>query len=801
MALDPEDIRQIIKELRKINVTTADRLEDEQATRDVLKDQVKQLQFQESLKQDINKAANQIYTITTDLLYEERRILGTRQANLAIQKDLDKVTKSINTLEENKKILLIAGGKLNNDIVESIDKQLRSAEKLKKELEDQQKTSKEINNNFGTGGFQFLSELTSKLGGKASQLAQPFEKMADASREVVQNETLRNKKIGEFQQIKGDLEKITRGELKVTKDIAKQYGLVNKEGKFLTGAAGKSAAQSALKVGEGLGTASSKASIMSKGLSAGFKSMGGLASKANVYLLVATAIVKVIQFIVDLFIQANEQNVMLSRNLGISRDAGIQLRKEFNIIAAETKNTFVNNKELLKVYYAQVEALGQMGGINKENLANAVFLEKNMALTVDTATKLTKKFSLFGEDAKQTTSNIIDTKNEFNKMTGIGITNTRLFQEISDASTTMAYFNNKSTEELANSALEAFKLGTNLKQAETISNGLLDFENSITKELEAEILLGKDLNFEKARGLALAGEDVEAAKEVLSQTNKILKGRKLNKLELKALADATGLTTDELLAQQKLMTLNDKLTKEQRVELEKIVEARKKEGQELSTQEQIELAREAAMGMTYEQLEANKTLQESFNAAIEKLKSTLVGLVEGGVVDRLVNAIESFAEFIGVFTAGQSEEKSQEAAKEIQERKDLTKEERAYIKELEEASQDQKGLFEAYGETWVKYSPMGLVLKASDAIFDTKMSDSLDAFFDADNERAKQAAAELKRIQAGGEVIDPEKKLKSEVEIYKDLMNKESQTKGEIKVDLYLDSTKMASVNQKNPKQ
>jgi hypothetical protein len=526
---------------------------------------------------------------------------------------------------------------------------------------------------------------------------------------------------------------------------------------------------------------------MGKGLQAGMKSMSGMASKANIYLLIAMAIVKVVKFIVDLFIKANEQNVMISRNLGVSRDTAIQLREEFNMIAATTKNTFVNNKELLRVYYAQVEALGQMGGINKENLANAVFLEKNMALTAEDATKLTKNFSLFGEDAKQTTSDIIDAKNEFNKMTGIGITNKRLFQEIGGASKTIAYFNGNSTEELAKSSLEAFKLGTNLKQAEQISTGLLNFEDSIRKELEAEVLLGKDLNFEKARGLALAGDDVAASKEILTQTNKLLKGRKLNRIELQAIADATGLSTDELLMQQKLMTLNDKLTKNQRAELEKIIDGEKEINGELSTQERIELAKKAAMGMTYEQLEKNKTLQESYNAAIEKLQETLVGLVEGGIVDTLVEAIESFAEFIEVFVAGNKEDKSKEQAEEIKKRENLTGEEKKYIEELEEASQDQKGFFEAFGESWVKYHPNIQIARVLDNTFDTNMMGKLDAYFDADNERAKQAEAELKRIQAGGAVFgDPKTRLKSEQEI---------------RVDLYMDSTKLASVAQSGTNQ
>jgi len=65
-----------------------------------------------------------------------------------------------------------------------------------------------------------------------------------------------------------------------------------------------------------------------------------------------------------------------------------------------------------------------------------------------------------------------------------------------------------------------------------------------------------------------------------------------------------------------------------------------------------------------------------------------------------------------------------------------------------------------------------------------------DAYFDADNERAKQAEAELKRIQAGGEVFgDPETKLKSEKEIRVNL------------IELYMDSTKLASVAQSGTNQ
>ena len=44
---------------------------------------------------------------------------------------------------------------------------------------------------------------------------------------------------------------------------------------------------------------------------------------------------------------------------------------------------------------------------------------------------------------------------------------------------------------------------------------LLDFESSITKELEAEMLIGRDLNLEKARSAALSNDQEALAKAFL----------------------------------------------------------------------------------------------------------------------------------------------------------------------------------------------------------------------------------------------------------------------------------------------
>ena len=47
-----------------------------------------------------------------------------------------------------------------------------------------------------------------------------------------------------------------------------------------------------------------------------------------------------------------------------------------------------------------------------------------------------------------------------------------------------------SVGDLSKAAIEAARLGTSLKQASEVAEGLLDFENSITAELEKSAMLG-----------------------------------------------------------------------------------------------------------------------------------------------------------------------------------------------------------------------------------------------------------------------------------------------------------------------
>ena len=80
-----------------------------------------------------------------------------------------------------------------------------------------------------------------------------------------------------------------------------------------------------------------------------------------------------------------------------------------------------------------------------------------------------------------------------------------------------------------------------------MASQLLDFESSIAKELEAELLTGKELNLEKARLLALQGKNTEAAAELAKQVGGTAELSRMNVLQQEALAEAMGMERNELI--------------------------------------------------------------------------------------------------------------------------------------------------------------------------------------------------------------------------------------------------------------
>jgi hypothetical protein len=94
----------------------------------------------------------------------------------------------------------------------------------------------------------------------------------------------------------------------------------------------------------------------------------------------------------------------------------------------------------------------------------------------------------------------------------------------------------------------AKELGINLGDVSSISNSLLDFESSIENQMKAQVLLGRNLNLDKARQLAFTGDTVGLQDEILRQVGSEAEFNKMNYLQREALAGAVGLSVERMSA-------------------------------------------------------------------------------------------------------------------------------------------------------------------------------------------------------------------------------------------------------------
>jgi len=99
---------------------------------------------------------------------------------------------------------------------------------------------------------------------------------------------------------------------------------------------------------------------------------------------------------------------------------------------------------------------------------------------------------------------------------------------------------------LTNAILEAKKLGLSLDQVNKVAGSLLNFEESISAELEAELLLGKDINLERARLFALNNDIAGVTKEIAAQGITIESFSRMNRIQQEAIAKTLGMQAEEL---------------------------------------------------------------------------------------------------------------------------------------------------------------------------------------------------------------------------------------------------------------
>lgn len=345
---------------------------------------------------------------------------------------------------------------------------------------------------------------------------------------------------------------------------------------------------------------------------------------------------KLFQALYKVGAQFSARTFEIQKSLGFSTSAAKAMNLEFYSMQQSTNDIFANYKDLAVANSNLNETLGTSATFSADILTTQAKLLEVTGLTSEESAKIYEYSLLTGQSQEQVYNSIGKT----NK--GV-LSNKKVMQEVLKTSGQLAaqYKNNPGL--IAQAVTQVQKLGISLQQAKNMSNSLLNFEDSISSELEAELLTGRELNLEKARTLALQGKTAEAASELLRQTGGLAKFQSMNVLQQDALAKAMGMSTDELA---------DSLVKAQKLEglagserrlLDEKVSTLKKAGEFEKASQLEKLALQGkAVELAAQELDTQGKIDKSVSSIKESLKSAIAGPLST-ITDRLASVLADMA--------------------------------------------------------------------------------------------------------------------------------------------------------------
>ncbi len=567
------------------------------------------------------KSLRSIEATARSIAYENERGL------LIEEKTLDKLEKKAK-LEYDSLRIAIESGRITGKTLEEFKQNLSTAKEFEKTMGKIRNQTKMVKDDFGVKTFSFFDDLTSKIPG-LSALSEPFkEARIEAEKTGKANVELFGSTKPLEKQQRAALEEAAKSGKGLTADKLKQLKLdkmlVDSGGNQLKG---KAASNAAKKMLGGANTSIGKSAISP--LKAGLKSIGpaikGMLKKA-------LGPVAILMELFEAMKGIDAAASQMAKEFGMTYNEALGINKEFTQIASSSGNIFVTTKGIRETFSAINSALGTnsmlsdemavsftklrtMSGFTNEELQGIANLQLGTSKTTDEIT---------GQFLAQAKVSAIQN--------GVLLNEQKLLKDIGkvSAATTLSF--GKQPGLIADAVATSKSLGMELSKVDAIASSLLDFESSIENELQAELLLGKDINLEKARQAALNNDLATVAKEIADQIGTSAEFAEMNRIQQDAIAKSVGMSREDLAS---TLLMQDKLTG---LTAEDAAAAQKKfdtlKGQVGEAEAMRILEEQGVKG-----LENQVGVQDKFNATIEKLKEVFVTVANAimPIIDIIAN--------------------------------------------------------------------------------------------------------------------------------------------------------------------
>lgn len=266
---------------------------------------------------------------------------------------------------------------------------------------------------------------------------------------------------------------------------------------------------------------------------------------AKQFALVTLPYTLLVKFVQELF-KANEQVVDLQKNLGLTVVEATELRQEFTTIAAVSGDINITATKLLETFTSLNKQFGFITNFSDEILQTTVKLSNVIGISEESSNNLAALAATRGDSLESNLETILGSSRALQAQRGVQISSLDILEKTGKVTGLIRANLQANPEAIAEALTLAKQFGTELEQINSAAEQLLDFESSIKSELQAELLIGRDLNLERARFAALNGDLKTVAEELTKEAGDYTEFLKLNVIQRQSLAQSLGIEVNQL---------------------------------------------------------------------------------------------------------------------------------------------------------------------------------------------------------------------------------------------------------------
>ena len=225
----------------------------------------------------------------------------------------------------------------------------------------------------------------------------------------------------------------------------------------------------------------------------------------------------------------------------VGMDAGTAVQAQLHSLSIASIMGLSKSEDVTKSLVTQY---GNMNALTSEQVNNVGKLAANNGLAGDEATNMVMAMGRMPGMTRETASHSEEMFKSIGKTKGV--IPSQIMKEMAKNTANMAIYSKGGAQGFAMAAASAKRMGVELNTVLSAARKSLDFESSLNAQMEASVMLGKELNMDKLRQATLSGD----ANAIMREQQNLIKQagglENMNVLQKEKLAEMMGMSVEDM---------------------------------------------------------------------------------------------------------------------------------------------------------------------------------------------------------------------------------------------------------------